>query len=387
MIIFDQITQASSNGNFSFEHYVASADAVLLIFAGGTNNVSSVTVNGIAVSSVPGADANAVIYFVLNPRVGLNTISVNFAINGGAAAALTLLGVDKKSPNIPSVTQNLSAATASLNIQSPIANSLIISLVGGATPVPNASQTQLFDISTTLIASYKFGYGLQNMSYTGGVNGGHTVVAIPAAQAPSIAFPNIGTRNIRDVINRYGLDTVGVDTINGAYIGLVSAFWKNSFLHTIGRILTPSSGALAAITGTITPSATEADIVAGGKTIIITLTGDTWIAAGAASFDLQRANILQGLDSAQSEATGWNLQVRDTEVVTAVVRTSDTVVTVTLSASPLYDITANETITVTVPGTAVTGGNAIVATPTFDVTFGIVGAVLSAFRNLLGVGV
>ena len=143
----------------------------------------------------------------------------------------------------------------------------------------------------------------------------------------------------------------------------------------------------AIISGTITPSSTEAEIVTGGKTIIITLTGDTWIAAGAASFDLQRANILQGLDSAQSEATGWNLQVRDTEVVTAVVRTSDTVVTITLSASPLYNITANETITVTVPGTAVTGGNAIVATPTFDVTFGIVGAVLSAFRNLLGVGI
>ena len=127
------------------------------------------------------------------------------------------------------------------------------------------------------------------------------------------------------------------------------------------------SVATAAITGTITASATEADIVAGGKTIIITLTGDTWIAAGAASFDLQRSAILQGLDSAQSEALGWNLQVRDLEVVTAVVRTSDTVVTITLSASALYNITAQETITVTVPGAALTGGSPITATPTFTV--------------------
>jgi len=39
-----------------------------------------------------------------------------------------------------------------------------------------------------------------------------------------------------------------------------------------------SGAAAAAITGTIINSITEADIVTGGKTLIITLTGDTWIA-------------------------------------------------------------------------------------------------------------
>ena len=155
-----------------------------------------------------------------------------------------------------------------------------------------------------------------------------------------------------------------------------------------GGFLLKEAGASigAVITGTITASVTEADIVAGGKTIIITLTGDTWIAAGAASFDLQRDEILQGLDSAQSEALGWNLQVRDLEVVTAVVRTSDTVVTITLSPSPLYDITAQETITVTVPGTALTGGSPLTASPTFtvDIVAAAVagwGALLSHHRN------
>jgi hypothetical protein len=128
-----------------------------------------------------------------------------------------------------------------------------------------------------------------------------------------------------------------------------------------------ASGASAVVTGTITASVTEADIVAGGKTVIITLTGDTWIAAGAGSFDLQRDEIMQGLDSAQSEALGWNLQVRDLEPVTSVVRTSDTIVTITLGGSPLYNITAQETITVTVPGTALAGGVDILATPTFTV--------------------
>jgi hypothetical protein len=123
----------------------------------------------------------------------------------------------------------------------------------------------------------------------------------------------------------------------------------------------------AALTGTITASVTETDIVAGGKTLIITLTNDTWIAAGAGSFDLQRDEILQGLDSAQGETLGWNLVVRDLEPITSVVRTSDTVVTITLVGSATYNITAQETITVTVPGTALVGTASIVATPTFTV--------------------
>jgi hypothetical protein len=40
-----------------------------------------------------------------------------------------------------------------------------------------------------------------------------------------------------------------------------------------------SASKSAAVTGTATASITEAHVVAGGKTIIITLTGDTFIAA------------------------------------------------------------------------------------------------------------
>lgn len=122
----------------------------------------------------------------------------------------------------------------------------------------------------------------------------------------------------------------------------------------------------AAITGTATANISEADVVSGGKTIIITLTSDTWVAAGAA-FDAQRLNIIQGLDSAQAEALGWNLEVRDKEVATAVVRTSDIVATITLTARATYNITAQETIAVTVPDTALTSALVLTATPTFTV--------------------
>ena len=127
------------------------------------------------------------------------------------------------------------------------------------------------------------------------------------------------------------------------------------------------SAKAAALTGTITAGVNESDIVTGGKTLIITLTGDTWIAAGALDFDLQRDEIIAGVDSAQSEATGWDLVPKATQSVDGVVRTSDTVVTITWDAFATYNITAQETITVTVPATAVVGAQAIVATPTFTI--------------------
>jgi hypothetical protein len=79
-------------------------------------------------------------------------------------------------------------------------------------------------------------------------------------------------------------------------------------------------------------------------------------------FDDIRQAIINGLVSAQSEATGWNA-VRSNIPVSAVVRTSDTVVTITLPALPGYSITAPETITATVPACAVVGAASISATP------------------------
>lgn len=125
----------------------------------------------------------------------------------------------------------------------------------------------------------------------------------------------------------------------------------------------------AALTGTATGSINEQDVRDGGDTIILTLTGDTYVASGA-TFDAQRQAIIDGLDSAQSETDGWNATVRDVMAVTSVVRTSDTVVTVTLPATPDYQITATETITATIPGSALTGASPITAAPTFTVTRG-----------------
>ncbi len=135
--------------------------------------------------------------------------------------------------------------------------------------------------------------------------------------------------------------------------------------------------AFAVLSGTIT-TAVEADIVAGGKTIVLTVTGDTWVASGA-TFDAQRSNIINGLTSAQSELLGWNNVVKSLQGVGGVVRTSDSVVTITLDAQATYNITAQETITATIPATALKLNAALVASPTFTITL----AASAYFRRTL----
>ena len=141
----------------------------------------------------------------------------------------------------------------------------------------------------------------------------------------------------------------------------------------------------AAITGTATASIAETDVVTGGKTIIITLTNDTWVAAGG-TFDAQRQNIINGIDSDGAEAAGWDAVVKATQGVAGVVRTSNTVVTITLDAFATYDITATETITVVVPSSAlVASAIAVTGTPTFSVS-ATGAAATKRFLTLLGVG-
>lgn len=144
-------------------------------------------------------------------------------------------------------------------------------------------------------------------------------------------------------------------------------------------------GITAVVTGDATTGIDEDDVTAGGKQIIITLDGDTWVAAGG-TFNAARQDIINGLDSAQSEGTGWNAEWRDKEAVSAVVRTNDTVCTIIMTvAASAYDISAQEKITVTVPENAmVISPVGIVAAPTFTVDFVVAGAVT---HNLLLMGV
>jgi len=133
------------------------------------------------------------------------------------------------------------------------------------------------------------------------------------------------------------------------------------------------------VTGTaISGGVTEAEIVNGGETLIFTLTNGTWAATTA--FNALRASVLALLRAAESEAHGWNVDVVAAMAVTDVVRTSDTVMTVTLPAAAAYSITADEEVTVGIPAglvvneeggaiaTSIVGNLAVIDTATFTIT-------------------
>ena len=90
---------------------------------------------------------------------------------------------------------------------------------------------------------------------------------------------------------------------------------------------------------------------------------DAWVASGA-TFDAQRQNIIDGL--ANTVGTEWDLE-RSNLPVTDVVRTSDTVVTITLSALSGYDIASTETVGYTINLNSVTSGTSYTAIGTFSV--------------------
>lgn len=136
--------------------------------------------------------------------------------------------------------------------------------------------------------------------------------------------------------------------------------------HAVGRASALATSIVIQLGGTILV-ANEAAIVAGGSTIILTLPeGYAWVAAGA-TFDAQRQAIIDGLVSAGTEAGGWNATVVPAINVTSVVRTSATVVTITLPAVAGYSITVLETITDAVPDAAIVGAPTSVTEPTFTV--------------------
>jgi len=103
-------------------------------------------------------------------------------------------------------------------------------------------------------------------------------------------------------------------------------------------------------------------------------TSDSWASITAAlrpnintPFNSARQAFINNISSAQGEANGWNNKVRNNLAVTSVVRTNNTVATITLQAEAAYDITAQETITVIVPSSILASGSSITGTPTFTI--------------------
>ena len=116
----------------------------------------------------------------------------------------------------------------------------------------------------------------------------------------------------------------------------------------------------AALTGTAVDGVLEEDIVGGDETIIITLTGDTFVDS-ASSED----GIAAGMDGSAS----WNSEVTaNTDNTDIVLSAGDTVATITLPTAASYAISADDTITITIPADSLTTSTEAIVCSTFDVT-------------------
>jgi hypothetical protein len=112
---------------------------------------------------------------------------------------------------------------------------------------------------------------------------------------------------------------------------------------------------------------TEAQIKAGGQVLTHTLT-DGIFNKNSAAFNAARQAFIDGMDSAQAEAGGWDAKIKADEVVGSVVRTSGGVLTWTNTAHAGYATTADETITAEIPAAALEAQFEPLAAGTFVVT-------------------
>lgn len=201
--------------------------------------------------------------------------------------------------------------------------------------------------------------GIQNINFAG--NSYDIMQAGSVIKSGAAMYTNAGYNG---TVGSFGYaNAAGVDYYIDDYIVRKWAATEQTFSAFGSETSYPT----CTLSGTVTASIVETDITAGGKTIILTMAGgDTWVAAGA-TFDAQRQNIINGLTAASSPANGWNNEVKAKIPVTDVVRTNNTVVTITLSAEAGYNISAQETITATIPATALTIGTSVVASPTFTI--------------------
>lgn len=171
-------------------------------------------------------------------------------------------------------------------------------------------------------------------------------------------------------------DTVVTITLNDAYplygipsnetisvaVPATSVKGQASALSTQTFTITNQTPTMA-----ITASITEAQIQAGGETVTLTLTNGTWKSTVGSDNSITTA-LIAGFSGDDTGSTGWDDVVQSTLDHSDIVRTSDTVVTITLDAAATYDVDEDETITVIVPAVAVNGQTAALASDTFDIS-------------------
>lgn len=239
-VAFDAQSVASgvSATSASWSHTCTGSDRCLYVaisLDGSGDANPTATYAGVAMTRLASvfAQQGLALFRLVNPATGANTVQVNWSAPFvRATVALSFVGVDQTTPDSgtasafevatgTSVSHNISSATGGMVVDA-------FSLNAGSVAGTTAGAGQTGFVSESGVAATACG-----MSYEAG--------------APTVTM---------------------------------SWSWSTSTnrnAHALIAINAAASGS-AALTGTAAAGITEADIVAGGKTIILTVTGDTWIA-------------------------------------------------------------------------------------------------------------
>jgi len=217
---------------------------------------------------------------------------------------------------------------------------------------------------------------------------------ITEATAATGTAPSTGAGLIKVFSNRDTSDSEGQHYITMVWDRALSDVEVKSINENPYQLLKPqtpplyfvpsAAAATAVATGTLVPTSTETQIVSGGRTAILTLTGDTFV-TGTTSED----GIAAGSDSdIAASGTNWDSLIKTTlDNTDVVLSVGNTVATITLPAFGTYDIPGTETITWTIPAASLTtSASPIIATPTFTVTAVAVGALRLINGGLINTG-
>ena len=151
----------------------------------------------------------------------------------------------------------------------------------------------------------------------------------------------------------------------GGFVGAAKQAIKGFFSYSF-TVTTVANGSVV-LTGTAITELLESDVITGSKTIIATISDDTWLSTLGADNAATTA-WLNGLTSDRNGSGEWDTRVRDNLVYTDLTRNSDTVATLVLPAS-IYEPEGNETITLTVDVSTMTSTAAdVTASPTISIT-------------------
>lgn len=260
-IVIDQVSNVTNNSGAtgSLQHSISSQDAVLLVLVNGSSTASSITVqvNGtqIPLVGLTGTTGSGVAaFYTTHPPVGMVTITTADGVFTTQTMAVSLLGVDKTTPNLITASSTGVGAAVTTSPQVAAANSLIIDMIQDTNleviaPI-NINQTVLWNGGVSGVTQGYSSYmvaspGVQTMSWPTTGNTSALSVVLEPAHAPSISFPSIDTRNINDVVGPNGLQTrnFGTAVTPLSFGNKQTTFWQNSFLHTVGRIISPPQAA------------------------------------------------------------------------------------------------------------------------------------------------